>query len=444
MNATGDKMVTNDKGTQTLRSRKDGKAGPHATVKFGSASVPVYLSESKGRRRFFITHYRDGKRIRKAFADLAAAKKEAMFVAQRIQSGMQHVTDLKPHERDNYAKAVELLGGLQIPLVAAVEDYVQARKLAETESLTSMATDYRKFFKPLTRRITVPELVAELLVTRKQDGASSTYISQLKTILNRFAESFPGEILGITSSDIDTWLRSFKVSASSRNTMLVCVKVLFSYARSQNCLPAEQMTAPEQLKKVKIVHDDVSVFNPDEMQAILHAAPVHLIPILAIGAFAGIRMAELNRLDWSAFDLERGIIELRAGQAKTASRRIIPITDNLRAWIEPLPRSGKVVKHSLLHREVTALARALNMEWPRNVLRHSFITYRIAKIKSADQVALEAGNSPSIIFKHYRELTTEDQADKWFGIVPKEGQWENAFLWDHRARIVTLPDAVES
>jgi hypothetical protein len=100
-----------------------------------------------------------------------------------------------------------------------------------------------------------------------------------------------------------------------------------------------------------------------------------------------------------------------------------------------------VVKHSLLHREVTALARALKMEWPRNVLRHSFITYRIAVVKSADQVALEAGNSPSIIFKNYRELTTEEQADKWFGIVPKEGQWENSFQWDRRARVVTLPKA---
>jgi integrase len=343
--------------------------------------VPVYRCDSGGRVRFGISHYRDGKRLRKFFTTLDAAKKEAQFVAQRIQAGMQHVTDLKPHERDHYAKAVELLAGLNLPLVAAVEDYVQARKLAESESLTSMATDYRKFFKPLTRRVTVLDLVAELLAARKQDGASKTYVSQLKTILTRFAEAFPGEILGITSSDIDAWLRGFKVSAGSRNSMLVCVKVLFSYARSQNCLPAEQMTAPEQLKKVKVANDDVSVFSPEEMTAILHAAPMHLIPILAIGAFAGIRMAELNRLDWSAVDLERGMIELRAGQAKTASRRIVPITDNLRAWLEPLPRSSKVVRHSLLHREVTALARALKMEWPRNVLRHSFITYRIAKMK---------------------------------------------------------------
>lgn len=408
-------------------------------VKFGSASVPIYLSESKGRKRFIIAHYRDGKRLRQTFTDLAAAKKEAMFAAQRIQSGMQHVTDLKPHERDNYKKAVELLDSLGVPLVAAVEDYVQARKLADSESLTSMATDYRKFFKPLTRRATVRQLIDELLAARKQDGASKTYVSQLKTILNRFAEAFPGEILGISSSDIDAWLRGLDVSASSRNTMLVCVKVLFSYARSQNCLPAEQKTAPEQLKKVKLKNDDdVAVFTPTEMRTILHAAPPHLIPILAIGAFSGIRMAELNRLDWSAFDLGRGIIELRAGQAKTASRRIIPITDNLRAWIEPLPRKGKVVRTVLLHREVTALARALKMEWPRNVLRHSFISYRIAKVKSADQVALEAGNSPAIIFKNYRELTTEDVANQWFSILPKPGQMENTFVWDKRTGRATL------
>jgi len=97
-----------------------------------------------------------------------------------------------------------------------------------------------------------------------------------------------------------------------------------------------------------------------------------------------------------------------------------------------------------MHREVTVLARALKMEWPCNVLRHSFISYRIAVVKSADQVALEAGNSPAVIFKNYRELATDDEAAAWFNILPKEGQWENTFEWDRRARIVTLPDSEES
>ena len=47
--------------------------------------------------------------MRKMFTDQDAAKKKALFVAQRIQSGMQHVTDLKPHERDSFKAAETLL-----------------------------------------------------------------------------------------------------------------------------------------------------------------------------------------------------------------------------------------------------------------------------------------------------------------------------------------------
>ena len=121
----------------------------------------------------------------------------------------------------------------------------------------------------------------------------------------------------------------------------------------------------QHFKKVKITQEDMSVCTPKDMEKQLHAAPPHLIPVLAVGAFTGIRMAELNRLNrlnWSAFDLDSGFIELRADQAKTGSRLLVRITDNLRAWIEPLPREGKLVRHAALHREVTALARALKME----------------------------------------------------------------------------------
>ena len=87
---------------------------------------------------------------------------------------------------------------------------------------------------------------------------------------------------------------------------------------------------------------------------------------------------------------------------------------------------------------MSRLSRALGIEWPPNVLRHSFISYRIAIVQSADQVALEAGNSASIIFKHYRELTTPEVAEKWFSILPKDGQWENTFRYDRKKRRVIL------
>ena len=436
MNEAGDKMATN-RGNASPKGRSK-KAGPFHKVKAGSAVVPIYRTESKGRVRFTLSFYRDGRRMRKMFNDLESAKKEALFVAQRIQSGMQHVTDLKPHERDNFKASEALLAKLGIPLFAAVEDYVRARTLAGSESLSVMATEYGKMFGNIVRRATVPEVVAELLKIREQDGASTKYLGQLRTTLNRLAAKFPGPILEVTGPSVDAWLRSLDIVAVTRNSMLRCIKVLFTFAKAQNYLPDEKNTAVEQIQQVRVKSEDTTIFSPEEMTTLLHNASPDLVPILAIGAFAGIRMAELERLDWKAVDLERKFIEVRAGQAKTASRRVIPISDNLAAWLTPLERKGKIVRTKELQTHVPALARALKMEWPRNVLRDSFISYRIAIVQSADQVALEAGNSASIIFKHYRELTTPEVAEKWFGILPKDGQWENTLRYDRKKRRVIL------
>ncbi len=442
MEAPGDKMATTHAEPSNTVSRppvpKRGKHGkPVAMARFGSASVPIYRCDSGGRVRFALSHYRDGKRLRQFFTSLDAAKKEGQFVAQRIQGGMQHVTDLKPHERDSFKAAETMLRKTGIPLVTAVEDYLRARDLAGTESLTAMAGEYGRLFKKVVRHAAIPEVVAEMLQQREQDGASNAYLRLLKTTLNRFAARFPGNIMEVDTHQIDAWLRSLDVKLCTRNSMLRCIKIFFSYARSRNYLPDDRKTSAENLRIAKVVTDNMDIFSPETMARMLHNSPADLVPILAIGAFSGIRMAELNRLDWSAVDLERRIIELRAGQAKTGSRRVIPITDNLAAWLEPLERNGLVVPSvKSHHRAVSALAASLKIEWPRNVLRHSFISYRIAKVKSADQVALEAGNSPSIIFKHYRELTTEEQADKWFAIVPKDGQWENQPTVGRRKRRV--------
>lgn len=197
MNEAGDKMATNAglvsaTRSKTRRSKGRKKQGPFLKVKFGSSVVPIYRTESKGRIRFTVSFYRDGRRLRKMFNSLDDAKKEALFVAQQIQSGMQHVTDLKPHERDSFKAAEALLEKLGIPLYAAVEDYVRARTLAGSESLSVMATEYGKMFGNIVRRATVPEVVAELLKIREQDGASIKYLGQLRTTLNRFAAKFPG------------------------------------------------------------------------------------------------------------------------------------------------------------------------------------------------------------------------------------------------------------
>ncbi len=58
------------------------------------------------------------------------------------------------------------------------------------------------------------------------------------------------------------------------------------------------------------------------------------------------------------------------------------------------------------------------MRWRHDTLRHSLISYRLADVQSAAQVALEAGNGPQMSFQHYRELVRPKDAKSWFSITP--------------------------
>jgi integrase len=195
--------------------------------------------------------------------------------------------------------------------------------------------------------------------------------------------------------------------------------VLFAFAQSRGYLPKGAREADE-LVRMKEPPKPIGIFKPEQMQMLLMHADEKLIPFLTIGAFAGLRHAEILRLDWSEVDLESGHIELKANKAKTASRRLVPIPGNLKAWLKDRhQQTGKVVPQPQITASVSALAKSAKIKWPHNALRHSYISYRVAEIQNVAQVALEAGNSLNIIFSNYRELAKAADAKKWFAITPE-------------------------
>ncbi len=118
---------------------------------------------------------------------------------------------------------------------------------------------------------------------------------------------------------------------------------------------------------------------------------------IAIAAFAGLRRAEIYRLEWKEVNLIRGYITVAVDKAKTQARRLVPIAPNLRGWLEAVPvKEGLVVDYDPGY--VSSVFRAAGIKEKRNALRHSYISYRVADIQDVNKVALEAGNSPEVIF----------------------------------------------
>lgn len=416
-----DKLPTTDKNTSN-RTKVQPK-GPHSVVRHGSVTIPIYEGITAGKTRYTLAFYRDGQRIRRMFTDIDKAKKEAKLAAEKIQRGLAANNDLSSRERDLFHAARKLLNPLGTPMLAAIEEYVLSRELLGDVPLVTAVKDYKRQNAGVRTGVPLTAICDELHATKVQDGVCQGYLDAIRATLASFCEEFDCSILHIKAEQIEEWLRRTTDNPATRNNKLMIVRMLFGFARQRNYLPRTESTEPMLLSKSKLPVKDTEIYTPEQLVKLLRAAQLRLIPMLAFRAFCGIRTAELNRLDWSAVNFEKRHIELRATQAKTAARRLIPISDNLAAWVLPFRGKGRIIPKPRIRYDISELAKKIGIGWPKNVLRHSYISYRVAQTGDVPRTALESGNSPEVIFRHYHELVEEDAAERWFGIMPPDN-WD--------------------
>jgi integrase len=287
---------------------------------------------------------------------------------------------------------------------------------------------YLPHLKASKRTCSAAQLVEELLEVKEADGASERYLSDLRSRLTQFSDSFDGKpVAEITSTQIDEWLRSRsdketgkRLAPVTRNNFRRVLIVAFNFARERGyCIgnPAEKTA------RAKIVEGTIGILTVDQTARLLENAAAELVPYVAIGAFAGLRRAELERLDWQEVDLQSNLIEVTAVKAKSARRRFVRIQPNLARWLQPYAQlSGNVTPPS--YRELLDSAReaAAIEQWPQNALRHSFASYHLAKFNDAAALALELGHtSAHLVFQHYRQLVRPKQAERYWNIAPVRG-----------------------
>jgi integrase len=276
--------------------------------------------------------------------------------------------------------------------------------------------------------ITVAKLVKELLEAKRKDGRSEIYLRDLRNILagpdgqpSAFSRDFGNRpIAGITVEELDEWLRALPGSLKTRENFRANISVLFGYATKRRILDFNPVLHTE---KPKMPENPPEIFTVDELRSLLEAASKvapGVLPMLAIGAFAGVRDAEIKRLDWHEIDLVRGHIEIKGAKAKSARRRIIPIQPNLAAWLRPYSeKKGRLIPEGYRSSLERVRKEAELARWPQNGLRHSFASYRLAATNNAPLVASELGHtSPLMLYSIYRELVLPEEAERYWKVVP--------------------------
>jgi integrase len=326
-------------------------------------------------------------------------------------------------EADTFAhqKNVELLNGgqeaAQFPSALRIMASDAAKRL---QPFGKTIRDAVEFYLPhlQARKCMFRELVGQLLSAKESDGASAPYLIDLRCRLGQFSESFGDRLVSeIQSHEIDRWLRGLSVSPVTRNNSRRVLRTAFSFAVAHKYCVDNPVVKTAKAKEIK---GTTGILTAAETARLLEAANTDLVPFIAIAAFAGLRRAEVERLDWSEVDLESGLITVQAIKAKSARRRFVKIRENLTRWLAPYAAHRGAVAPANCRKLLEATRAAAGIKrWPSNALRHSFASYHLAHFNDAAALALELGHTDAgLVFQHYRELVKPKEAERYWQIKP--------------------------
>ncbi|MDA0766902.1 MAG: hypothetical protein O3A92_08790 [Verrucomicrobia bacterium] len=390
--------------------------GPVATVKAGAVRIPIYFIQS---RETYMAKWTEGGRDRrKKGRDLAKLKIDVRKTAKAIDAGTIDFATLSPAQK------------------AACEEVIR-------RGLTVDQLNGLRSLKPTSTQSAVAEYLAS-----KAD-ASGSHIKTLKTHLNQFCLQFGKRPLSsIQTGEIDKWLMVSAAKLRTRKNKRGSIVALWRWARDKDYLAQDTRTAAERSdapsSRQQKRDRNIETWSPDELQKILATCPKEYLPWVVLSSFAGLRTLELFRdekdpkrqkdvLQWEHVHLDgkEPRILVPAAVAKTADQRSIPICPTLRQWLKRIAKkSGPVVDEPCPWRKLKRwngksandfIAEAAGVDFKKNAFRHAFGTYRVIQAGAVGPVALEMGNSESMVKMNYLDAgRTKAEAKAWFALTPSK------------------------
>jgi site-specific recombinase XerD len=410
-------------------------------VTIGRVTVRIYKRKTPaGKDGYMIANYSSGKRRMDSYTDEEEAIDAATTLARNLSEQHTIAASLTNDQALEYVgarKRLEPFGVTVDQASSAIEAVL--KQLGSIPKLHESVAFYLSRHRPL-ERVRVEDAVADFMKAKKAEGISDAYEETLKCYLNRFAAECNVDVCDLAPGDVQSWLEGLGTGPGAFNTARGCLSSFFTYCVDHQ-YSCDNLAEAVKTKR-KNGEGPIEIYTVKEVSRLLNAAAPAFLPCLAIQAFAGLRTAEVQRLKWSDVDLAGGWITVTAQNAKTARRRLVPVADNLKAWLTRCAKkrgyiwSGDDNDYAQAQAATASATEVVKgreviedaVPWKKNAMRHSFISYKLAVTKNANEVAMEAGNSPAMIFRHYRELVKPEQGAAWFSIEPQS-----------QANVITLP-----
>ena len=369
------------------------------------ASSKVTVSRCNHRGYKYRVYYPDGERRLNCYFVKKTGKGGAEEFAQlkRDEITKQGIADASITKEERRAVLRFRDAGCDATLSDAVEHYLQHLQL-----------NYKA--------MTCEEVTDKLLHRLEKEQKGVRHIDSVKHRLERFNKEYGDRLARDISLDIiDDFLNNLNLAPKTVINYRLSLSLLFAHAiklKAAGLNPVIDAVCP------KVTPKEPSYFRPQQVAAFLSACDDSVVAGYAIAFFTGIRSSEILDLDWSEVYLEQGEIGVRLDIAKSSKRRLVKISDNLRAWIMPhAKREGKVVRSEYAWNKGRGLAveKAGIDKWLDNVARHSFASYHLAHHEDAGSTAMNLGHrSPALLYNTYRALVNSRDAATYWNIIPEE------------------------
>ncbi len=408
---------------QTIRHHK-----AEATINGRTPSYP----------RYRLSYYVAGKRRQLTFATYAEAKAEAERVVRELSKGSQATALSASQARDGLAAFQCLEGfrvatGRKLTLLGALSEFVEAASKLKGQTLRQAVDGYLATVATVTRK-DVLEAVEEFIAadeprTRAVEGQraqlSPKYAYNRAIQLRRFAGTFPNTaVCELAKTHIDAFMGSLgKFSSKSRNHHRQAVRQFLQWCVRKDYLAStHRMGEADTMRPEHANGGEVLFYTPKEFAQLLEAADNSMRAVVAIGGLAGLRTAELLRLDWADVWRVPGHVEVTSSKSKTRQRRLVEVCPALASWLEPFRAftTGKLYTLTELAFQRGFLELCQQIEVPRktNGLRHAFCSYHFALHSNENLTATQAGNSPGMIHSNYKGICTKAEGAAWFAVGP--------------------------